>query len=59
MNTDTLPPLSSLHRGIHLRFQRDDYHATRDTVILFGLIAALGYGSYALWHSGRVFLTWA
>ena len=32
--------------------QRDDYHATRDTILLFGLIAAFGYAAYHFWTEG-------
>jgi len=32
--------------------QRDDYHASRDTVILFILIFSFGYGSYSLYQHG-------
>ena len=32
--------------------QRDDYHATRDTVALLGLIAASGYAAYHFWREG-------
>lgn len=32
--------------------QRDDYHATRDTAVLFGLILASGYAAYRCWQQG-------
>lgn len=32
--------------------QRDDYHATRDTILLFGLIAGFGYAAYHFWTEG-------
>lgn len=36
--------------------QRDDYHALRDTAILFSLIGATGYGSYYCWTQGNYYL---
>jgi hypothetical protein len=33
--------------------KRDDYHATRDTIIWFGLIFASGYMAYSNWQSGN------
>ena len=35
--------------------QRDDYHATRDCIILFALVGALGYGSFWLWGQGHAY----
>ena len=32
--------------------QRDDYHATRDTLALFGLICGSGYAAYHFWSEG-------
>ena len=36
--------------------QRDDWHATRDTVVLFGLILGSGYGAFHFWQQGSYWL---
>ena len=33
--------------------RRDDWHALRDTAVLFGILAATGYGSVLAWRAGR------
>ena len=36
--------------------QRDDYHAIRDTVLLFGIIFASGYAAYHFWNQSNYLL---
>ena len=36
--------------------KRDDYHATRDTVILFSLIFSSAYASYQFWQTESYYL---
>lgn len=36
--------------------KRDDWHALRDTAVLFSLIFGSAYASYCFWHAGSPFL---